>query len=164
MAGLQGLIKARAHTGGKPADPPSPPRIRLILGGISLVLFAIFLGGSALLYRHSLHAPTTIPGILLANHRLGALGDHDLDAAISRVNADLQRKTMTLTLGKHALVVPLSRLGTQIDTAATREELQRVGKSGDFFTDLLQRVRARRGRLSVPLALRLDTARARSYL
>jgi vancomycin resistance protein YoaR len=163
MAGLQGLVKAGGRAAGTVATPTTSRRIRLALGGISLLLLAGFVGGSALLYRHSLKTPALVPGIRLGDARLGALMPKALAKKIANTAAVLESRAMVLTLGKHQLQVPLAKLGASVDIKATQALLARVGKSGSFLRDLLQRVQARRGRLEVPLVLGIDADRARSY-
>lgn len=163
MSGLQGLAKAGGRGAGAVATPPSGRGARLILAGLSLLLLAGFFGGSALLYRHSLHRPGIVPGIRLGGQRLAALGGDDIDQAIKAATARVAVQEMRLMVGKHAHRVPLGRLGVHADVASTRAQLERVGKSGRFLVDLVERIQARRGRLSVPLALRLDADKAREY-
>ncbi len=163
MAGLQGLVKAGGRSAGRVATPTANRRIRLALGGISLLLLGGFLGGSALLYRHSLRSPALVPGIRVGDARLGALMPEALEATIANTAAVLESRAMVLNLGKHQLEVPLAQLGAKADIAATRALLEKVGKSGNFLRDLLQRIQARRGRLEVPLVLAIDAKRARQY-
>ncbi|MBU0608835.1 MAG: hypothetical protein KKI08_13190, partial [Armatimonadetes bacterium] len=70
MPGLQGLAKAGGRGAGSVATSPAGRSAQLALGGISLLLLAVFFAGSGLLYQRSLRAESIVPGIRLGSQSL----------------------------------------------------------------------------------------------
>ena len=130
---------------------------------LSVLLLALMLTGSTLLYMRSLSLDQTIPGVRLGSTALGAVDYHRLDGVISDEARRHDAVELTLTAGGRSMKVSRSQLGVQVDRVVTRARLQRLGKSGNFLRDLIQRVHARRGRLAVPLAVKLDHRTALAF-
>ncbi|MCC6556724.1 MAG: VanW family protein, partial [Polyangiaceae bacterium] len=60
--------------------------------------------------------------------------------------------------------VTLGEAGVEIDVEATLEQARRIGHEGPLIRRLKEAARARRGEVEVPLAWRVDEARARELL
>lgn len=140
-----------------------PSRRQRLLPLVSGLLLLLTVGGGALLYKRSLKAPRLVPGIVLGDTRLGAVPFGQVDTAIQRIGERYLADEVTLRFGESSLKATRRELGARLDVAETRAALRRVGKTGAFLTDLNQRVRARRGKLFVPLSLELDRDTALAY-
>jgi vancomycin resistance protein YoaR len=141
----------------------SSDRGKWIIPVATLVLLVAFFGGSALLYRRSVHSTETIPGILLGSTDLGAVPFSDLRGVIEQEAQKFKAGALQLQIGKHTLKVKRAEVGAAIDVDATRRLLEQVGKSGSFVADLLDRVQSRRSKLRIPLVTRLDRDRALAF-
>lgn len=135
---------------------PSPRNQRL-LPLLSVLLLALAVGGSALLYRRSLKSDRIIPGLVLGDTRLGAVSSDALEPTVERVAARFLDGVVTLKFGGGVSLTATRReLGARLDPVATARTLRGLGKSGSFLADVSHRVQARRGKLRVPLSLELD--------
>jgi vancomycin resistance protein YoaR len=138
------------------ARPQSGTRVNRLISLASALLLLAMLGCSALLYRRSLGVPEPIAGLKLGATEVGAISGSELRRAIAAEASRFGQGAVTLQWDSFTFDVKRRDLGARVDTAATRRRLLRVGKSGRFFSDLSERVRARRSKLSVPLDVRLD--------
>ena len=148
-----------------PAAEGSPPRGRRWLFGLAvLALFCAFLGGTFWLYRRSLRSPRIIPGIVLGSQRLGALPEPALDRVIAEEAARFGEERIRLLVGSSAPVeVRRREVGARVNVAETRARLLATGKTGDFLRDLVDRVRARRGKLRLPLSVEVERDEALDF-
>ncbi len=148
MQGLE-ILPAPASAG------PARRRAWLLPVG-SLLLLAVLVGGSALLYRRSLGSPLTIPGIRVGHTVLPALEPSQLESHLADELARFAEGTVRLQVGSSTLTVKRHQLGARVNVADTRTRLAATGKTGDFLRDLVDRVQARRGRLVIPIEAELD--------
>lgn len=128
----------------------------LLKAALSALLVVVAVAGSALLYHRSLGSTQLVPGIVVGDVRLGAVPAHELDRELRKAAARFLAGTVTLRYGASTLRATRRELGARVDLEATRRQLVQVGKSGRFFADLRDRVRARRGKLRLPLVVELD--------
>jgi vancomycin resistance protein YoaR len=128
------------------------------------VLLVLCIGGSALLYFSSLKSRRIVPGVLLADGRLGAVPFDALDAELKAISRRYLSGSVTLELpGGRTLNVKRGALGARVDVKEMRTQLESIGKRGVFISDLVDRVRARRGKLRVALSLELDRDTALAF-
>jgi vancomycin resistance protein YoaR len=148
-----------------PAQARQPRPRRWVFATVNLLLLLAFAGGTALLYRRSLRTPRTVPGIVLGDHfRLDALGPSELDGAIAAAATRLGEQHLKLLVGNSApLWIRRSELGARVNVAETRARLLATGRTGDFLRDLVDRIRARRGKLRVPLSVEVERDQALEF-
>ena len=139
-------------------------RSKKLLPLVTLALLVLCVGGSALLYLASLKSGRIIPGVLLADSRLGAVALDELDDELKAISRRYLNGSVTLDLpGGRSIQVRRSELGARVDIKEMRTQLETIGKRGAFLSDLVDRVRARRGKLRVALSLELDRDTALAF-
>lgn len=139
-----------------PRSSDGHPRLARLQGLICGGLLLALLGSSVLMYRCSLSSGTPVAGIQVGQVEMGRLDGDDLDRALARqVHRYLDGRVL-LRVGTHTLSLSRRDLGATVDTKAMRDRLSTAGKTGHLLQDLHTRVRARRGRLTVPMAVSLN--------
>lgn len=136
---------------------------RWFIPSTTVLGLALLVLGCGLLYHRSLRSTVTVPGIILGQTTLGAVPFDELDRVIQKEAQRQLRSSITLEAGPHSIRVTRKELGARVDSMETRLRLQQTGKSGHLVQDLLERVSARRGKLTVPLVMDLDRDVALDY-
>src|SRR5512135_1924829 len=115
-------------------------------------------------YGWSLRAPRTIVGLRAGGQPIGGVAFGALDGAIARVADAYLDGPIVLAFGKDERVARRRDVGFVVDRAAARERVAAAGKSGNPFSDVAERVRARRGRVDLALPVDVDRAKALEFL
>ncbi len=149
----------------------APFSLRGVRGGCSGVRLAVtvglvlaVVGGTAASYLRSLAVGRLIPGLQLQSRAVGSVDHDDLPNRVARIAREHLDQPILLEVGQHRLAVSRRKLGARIAVDETIQRLERLGKSGYLWTDLVHRLRARQGKLDVPLAATLDRQIALAYL
>ncbi len=116
------------------------------------------------LYVWAWRHPVTIAGLRVAGQSLGDVPFTEVDARVAEAARAILAQPVRLRFGADSVSVPRSELGFVVATDAAVALVEHAGKSGDVVSDLAARLRARRGRLDLPLPVQLDRARALQYL
>ena len=131
-----------------------------------VILLAVLIGaGSAWVYRSSLGSPDTIGGTIVGSIALPASAPPALARRLQQLQRQLSERTLLFQhKGRELAKIPLKTLNAKLDIPALRAQLQAAGKSGDFVADTIERIKARLGKLTVPLSVTIDRDRTRAAL
>lgn len=143
--------------------PRFTARVTWLTSVLSAVLLLVLLGGSALLYRHSLGSGGTIAGVKLAGVAAGGLDTAGVRRLVAAEAKAFAQKKVVFLVGQRTFEAEHREIGARIHRAETRARLLAAGKSGDLLQDLADRMAARRGRLALSPSIRLDTDRALAF-
>ncbi len=115
-------------------------------------------------YGWSLRTPRTVAGLRAGGQPIGDVAFATLDGALDRVAGGYLDSPIVLAFGKDERVVKRRELGFVVDRAAARQLVEAAGKSGNPFADVVERFRARRGRVDLALPVDVDRAKALEFL
>ena len=115
-------------------------------------------------YGWSLRAPRTIVGLRAGGQPIGDVGYGALDGAIAKVADAYLDGPIVLAFGKDERVAKRRDVGFVVDRAAAKERIAAAGKSGNPFSDVAERLRARRGKVDLALPVDVDRMKALEFL
>ena len=156
----------------RPAPSRAPnPRWQGIRGALataeSLLMLAAVAAVAAYLagtYELSLAGDRVFPGVRLYGLDAGGAVSDELDAVATRAAQGRLDRTITLTAGAVTAEVTARQLGAVSQPEKARAAVLEVGRSGDPWVDLADRLAARRGEVDVALGFSFDESAALDVL
>jgi vancomycin resistance protein YoaR len=143
------------------AAPPVAPEAQP--GARPIALVAIALSAIALVagaYVWSLRRPMTIAGLRAGGVDVGGVAFDALDGALGPVVDRVLDEKIVLVAGGSERRSTRRELGVVVDRERLKAAIVAAGRSGWPIDDLLERARARRGRLDLAVPLDVDRKRA----
>src|SRR5207253_8638061 len=115
-------------------------------------------------YDWSLKTPHTISGLKAGGQPIGDVPYAQLDGAVDKVADRFLDTRIVLGIGSDQRIVRRRDVGFVVDRAAARELVRAAGKSGNPFSDVALRSRARRGKVDLDLPVDVDRPKALEFL
>jgi vancomycin resistance protein YoaR len=138
----------------------SAPRSRLLTMSLG-ALGALLVIGT---YVWSLHSGSTMSGLKVAGAAIGGVDFADLPARLDAVTQRFLDGKIALSLGERQWTAKRREVGIVVDREKAVQEIERAGRSGQPFHDLVTRLQARRGRVEIALPLDVDRQKALEFL
>jgi vancomycin resistance protein YoaR len=129
--------------------------------GISLLVVSLVVAASAVAFESSF-GDKILPGVVAANVPLGGL---KLEAATQKLETALLKAAapqLTVRAGTQSLVWNARELGWKPDARATAMRAQEIGRRGNTFKQIQDRLNALAGKIETPLQAKIDEATVRS--
>ncbi|MEM7154844.1 MAG: VanW family protein [Myxococcota bacterium] len=102
----------------------------------------------------ALEAPTVVPGVKLAGQSVGGLQAEALSDQAHSLGTEALDRPLTLSAGEAQVETSARALGANPVADASIANALAVGRSGDPWVDLRDRVRASRGEIDLPIGYR----------
>jgi vancomycin resistance protein YoaR len=128
--------------------------------GITLLVVSMIVAVSAVAFESSF-GNKILPGVVAANIPLGGL---KLEAATQKLETALLKAPapqLTVRAGTQSLVWNARELGWKPDARATAIRAQEIGRRGNVFKQIQDRLNALAGKIETPLQAKIDEATVR---
>jgi vancomycin resistance protein YoaR len=128
--------------------------------GITLLVVSLVVAASAVAFESSF-GDKILPGVVAANIPLGGL---KLEAATQKLETALLKAPapqLTVRAGTQSLVWNARELGWKPDAKATAIRAQEIGRRGNVFKQIQDRLNALSGKIETPLQAKIDEATVR---
>jgi vancomycin resistance protein YoaR len=129
--------------------------------GITLLAVSLVVAASAVAFESSF-GDKILPGVVAANIPLGGL---KLEAATQKLETALLKAPspkLTVRAGTQSLVWNARELGWKPDARATAMRAQEIGRRGNVFKKIQDRLNALAGKIETPLQAKIDEATVRN--
>jgi vancomycin resistance protein YoaR len=129
--------------------------------GITLLVVSMIVAASAVAFESSF-GDKILPGVVAANIPLGGF---KLEAATQKLETALLKAPapqLTVRAGTQSLVWNARELGWKPDARATTMRAQEIGRRGNVFKQIQDRLNALAGKIETPLQAKIDEATVRS--
>ena len=129
--------------------------------GITLLVVSLVVAASAVAFESSF-GDKILPGVVAANIPLGGL---KLEAATQKLETALLKVAapkLTVRAGTQSLVWNARELGWKPDARATAIRAQEIGRRGNTFKQIQDRLNALAGKIETPLQAKIDEATVRN--
>jgi vancomycin resistance protein YoaR len=129
--------------------------------GITLLVVSLVVAASAVAFESSF-GDKILPGVVAANIPLGGL---KLEAATQKLETALLKAPapqLTVRAGTQSLVWNARELGWKPDARATAMRAQEIGRRGNVFKKIQDRLNALAGKIETPLQAKMDEATVRN--
>jgi vancomycin resistance protein YoaR len=123
--------------------------------GITLLVVSMVVAASAVAFESSF-GDKILPGVVAANIPLGGL---KLEAATQKLETALLKAPapqLTVRAGTQSLVWNARELGWKPDARATAMRAQEIGRRGNLFKQIQDRLNALAGKIETPLQAKID--------
>jgi vancomycin resistance protein YoaR len=129
--------------------------------GISLLAVSLVVAASAVAFESSF-GDKILPGVVAATIPLGGL---KLEAATQKLETALLKAVspqLTVRAGTQSLLWNARELGWKPDARATAMRAQEIGRRGNVFKQIQDRLNALAGKIETPLQAKIDEATVRN--
>ncbi|MCS6773341.1 MAG: VanW family protein [Thermoflexales bacterium] len=132
------------------------------LAAIALVGVSSVVGSAA--YHHLTYQDRVFPGVRLHGTDLGGMSAEEVFVVAQALGNYYRSPSIRLSLGGQTFTYRPADFGVTLDPAETARHALEIGRTGDLFTQLQQRLIAWWQGVEAPLVVRMDEAEGRHTL
>ena len=144
-----------------PESNPKPALIGPV--GITLLAVSVVIAAGSMVFESSF-ADKILPGVVAANIPTGGMGLEDATQKLERALAGVSAPRLKVRAGDRSLVWNARELGWRPDARATAMLAQEIGRRGNVFKNIQDRLNALAGKIETPLKAKIDERTVRSKL
>ena len=140
---------------------PTPKKVLIGPTGITLLAVSLAVIASAVAFESSF-GDKILPGVVAANIPLGGLKPEAATQKLETALLKAPAPQLTVRAGTQSLVWNARELGWRPDARATAMRAQEIGRRGNLFKQIQDRLNALAGKIETPLQAKIDEATVRS--
>jgi vancomycin resistance protein YoaR len=149
------------NTESHPELNPKPALIGPV--GITLLAVSVVIAAGSMAFESSF-ADKILPGVVAANIPIGGMKLEDAAQKLERELAKVSAPQLKVRAGDRSLVWNARELGWRPDAQATAMLAQEIGRRGNVFKNIRDRLNALAGKIETPLQAKIDERTVRTKL
>lgn len=144
-----------------PESNPKPALIGPV--GITLLAVSVVIAAGSMVFE-STFADKILPGVVAANIPIGGMKLEDAAQKLERELAGVSAPQLKVRAGDRSVVWNARELGWKPDAQATAMLAQEIGRRGNVFKNIQDRLNALAGKIEMPLRAKIEERTVRAKL